>query len=291
MLITEKIKQTSFSPTEHQLVDYILAQRQELKHKTTKQISAETFTNPSMLVRIAKKLGFDGWSELKEVFLEEVRYLDSNFDRIDPNLPFSKDDGCMAIAGKLAQLHQTTISDTLSLIQYDALLNAARLLNQAGHVKVFTLNENRLIVQDFVLRMNRIHKYTSVCMTDTEHIYEAFSCPPDSCAIIVSYTGESSWVRQIIRILKKRGIPVIGMTGFGQSTLTDEADCVLHLTTRERLYSKIASFTITVSINYLLDVLYSCVFADQYDENLKRKIQISKLTDHRKSTSRIMDEN
>lgn len=290
MLIIERMKSTSFSATEKRLIHYILEQRQDLKNKTTRQISIETYTNPSMLVRIAKKLGFDGWTELKEVFLDEVRYLDSNFEQIDPNLPFHAGDSIMAIAGKLAQLNQTTVSDTLSLIQYEPLQQAVQLITRSGNIKIFTISENRLVSQDFALRMNRIQKYTTICMNDTEYLYESFSCNPDSCAIIISYTGESAWINQTINILRKRKISVIGITSIGQSYLSRNADCVLRITTRERLYSKIASFTTTVSISYLLDVLYSCVFAENYEANLKRKIGVSKLTDNRKSSSEIMEE-
>lgn len=290
MLIVEKMKETAFSPTERKLVNYLLEDRQNLKHKTARQIAQETYTNPSMLIRIAKKLGFDGWTELKDAYLEEVRYLDCHFENIDSNLPFSEDDNCMTIAGKLARLHQSTISDSLSLFRYESLQKAIQMINQAANIKLFTKNENQLIVQDFVFRMNRMQKYTTMCSVDSEHIFEAYTCNPDTCAILISYTGDSQWSSNTIRILKKRDIPVIALTGIGHSSLSELADCVLHITTRERLYSKIASFTTTVSINYLLDVLYSCVFAEDYQVNLKRKIQISRLTDTRKTTASIMEE-
>lgn len=290
MLITERFKNTVFSQTESTVVEYLLKERQNLKHKTAKQISAETYTNASMLIRIAKKLGFDGWSGLKEAYLEEIRYLDSHFTDIDSNLPFAEHDNCMAIAGKLAHLNQSTINDSLSLFKYESLSEAIRLMNQSENIKLFTINENQLIAQDFVFRMNRISKYTTLCMVDGEYINEAYTCNPNTCAIIISYTGESIWSSQLAKILKKRRIPIIAITGIGQSILSDQADCVLHITTRERLYSKIASFTTTISINYILDVLYSCVFAQNYQANLKRKIQISKITDHRKTTSQIMEE-
>lgn len=290
MLIIEKMEETAFSATEKELINYILEQKYDIKDKTTKQISVETATNPSMLVRIAKKLGFHGWVELKEAFLEEVRYLESNFESIDANLPFSGTDNYMTIAGKLAQLHQFTISDSLSLLQYENLSKAVQIIAKAENIKIFTHNENGLVAQDFAFRMNRIQKYTTICPIESELIYEAMSCNPNSCAIIISYTGENCAISQMVSILKKRKIPIIAITSIGQGSLSTQADCTLRITTRERLYSKVAGFTVMISISYLLDVLYSCVFALDYERNLEQKIKISRLTDRRKTTSRIMEE-
>lgn len=69
MLLTEKMKEDIFSPSERDIIEYLFKQRENIKDKTTKQISEETYTHPSTLIRIAKKLGYSGWVELKIVFL------------------------------------------------------------------------------------------------------------------------------------------------------------------------------------------------------------------------------
>ncbi|TQB28912.1 MurR/RpiR family transcriptional regulator, partial [Enterococcus faecium] len=60
--------------------------------------------------------------------------------------------------------------------------------------------------------------------------------------------------------------------------------------TRERLYSKISNFTINTSICYLLDVLYSCIFAEEYQKNLNHLIKIVQKVDDRPISSSIMEE-
>lgn len=72
--------------------------------------------------------------------------------------------------------------------------------------------------------------------------------------------------------------------------MSTASDVVLRLTTRERLYSKISSFTINTSISYLLDVLYSCVFAEHYRENLDYLIEVGQKVDTRQISSSIMKE-
>lgn len=69
-----------------------------------KEIADATYTVPSTLIRIAKKLNYDGQNDLKTDFLNECEYLQSHFSNIDTNLPLTNKDTIMSIAGKIATL-------------------------------------------------------------------------------------------------------------------------------------------------------------------------------------------
>ncbi|MGJ7920890.1 MurR/RpiR family transcriptional regulator [Neobacillus sp. LXY-4] len=288
MLLTEKMKEDIFSSSERDIIDYLFKQRENIKDKTTKQISKETYTHPSTLIRIAKKLGYSGWIELKNSFLDEIYYLNSHFSSIDANYPFDEHDSVMTVANKMALLNQTTISDTLSLINYDDLQRATNMLDTAGHIKVFSMNHNLLICYDFKTKMNRIGKHVSLCTVDPQ--FEAVNSNSETCAIVISYSGENEYIIGLLPFLKRKKIPIIALTSIGENTLTKYADCILRITTREKLYSKIGSFTTNDSICFLLDVLYAGVFSKDYKKNLEFKTNISKYFDHRKSSNEVMQE-
>lgn len=290
MLLTEKMRQTRFSNAENTLVDYILKQDLAIKDLTVKEIAEANFVHPSTLIRVAKKLGYNGWLELRDEFLSEQTYLQTYFDDVDANLPFQTNDGLMTIANKIASLERTTINDTLSLLNHDDLQKAKQLLLKSQKIKIFGSNANLLISQDFALKMRRIQKDVVTSQTMGENAYEAFNSQEDTCAILISYTGENSYILQVAEILKRRKAPFIALTSIGDNTLASMSQAVLRMTTRERLYSKIANFTINSSICYLLDVLYSCVFAEDYQKNLNHLIEIGDLVDNRKTSSAIMAE-
>lgn len=288
MLLTEKMKEDLFSPSEQIIIDYMFEGRETIGDKTTKQIADETFTHPSTLIRIAKKLGFAGWLEFKDKFIEEIDYLNRHFKNIDANFPFNEDDNVTTIASKMALLNQMTVEDTLSLINHDELQKAAEYLNKAEEIKVFAQSNNLLICHDFKSHMSRIGKKVNLCSVDQG--YEAASSNEKTCAIVLSYTGETSHIINLLPMLRKRKTPIIAFTSIGNNTLTQYADCIFRITTREKLYSKIGSFSSNGSISFLLDVLYGCVFSKEYQENLDYKISISKYYDHRKSSNKVMEE-
>ncbi|MDY0406724.1 MurR/RpiR family transcriptional regulator [Virgibacillus sp. 179-BFC.A HS] len=207
MLLTEKMKENIFSPSEQAIIHYMFEQRENIQDKTTKQIAEETYTHPSTLIRVAKKLGFHGWMELKNIFMAEMDYLNSHFNDIDANFPFDAHDNVIAIANKMAALNQMTISDTLSLINNETLQKATYLLNEAEEIKIFSLNNNLNICHDFKSQMVRIGKKVDLCMVDQG--YAAASCNAHTCAIVISYTGETSSIINLIPMLKKRKTPII----------------------------------------------------------------------------------
>ncbi|PFT65985.1 MurR/RpiR family transcriptional regulator [Bacillus cereus] len=288
MLLIEKMKEDIFSSSESEIIVYLFKQRENIKDKTTKQISKETYTHPSTLIRIAKKLGYSGWVELKNSFLGEIEYLNSHFSSIDANYPFDDRDSIMTVANKMALLNQTTISDTLSLLNHNDLQRATNMLDEAAHIKVFSMYHNLLICHDFKSKMNRIGKHVSLCTVDPH--FEAVNSNTETCAIVISYSGESEDIVGLLPFLKRKKVPVIALTSIGENTLTKYADCILRITTREKLYSKIGSFSSNESICFLLDLLYACVFSEDYKNNLEYKIRISKYFDHRKSSNKVMQE-
>lgn len=276
MLIRERLERSTFSNSEKVIIDFILKEKMHIKEMTTKDIAQATYTSPSTLIRIAHKMKFKGWNELKEAYLKE-EYLQSHFSNIDANIPFGNDDTIMSIASKIAILKKEAIDDTLSLVRHDDLQRAVQLIKKASSINIFAVSNNGLITQEFAHRMSRIQKKVTICHLQGDLIYSAINIDVNACAIIVSYSGETPILSRVIQALKSNHIPIIGITNIGQNTVSKNADVVLRVCTREKLYSKIATYSTDISFEYILDLLYSCVFALDYDHNLERKIKISQM--------------
>ncbi|MGL9893926.1 MurR/RpiR family transcriptional regulator [Enterococcus mundtii] len=290
MLLKEKLKQINFSPSESEVIRFLQANETTLADRTIQQIAATCYVHPSTLIRIAKKMGFHGWVDFRDAFIAETEYLQGNFQEVDANLPFSENEGIMTIANRIAALERMTIQDTLSLLMHDDLQQAKQLLLRANKIVLFSSDTNTLIAQSFKLKMNRIKQEVTIVPTSGESYYDAYNCQPENCAILISYTGENQMMLRTAEILKEKNVPILSLTSIGESSLSTASDVVLRLTTRERLYSKISSFTINTSISYLLDVLYSCVFAEHYRENLNYLIEVGQKVDTRQISSSIMKE-
>lgn len=292
MLLQEKLKICSFSTSEKQIAEYMLTEQKNIQDKSISEISNETYTSKSTLVRLAKKLNYPGWSALKQDFLEEIDYLEKSTSNIDANFPFSKRDSLMTIANNIAQLEKEAIEDTLSLITHNDLRHSLNILEKATKIHVFAVSSNLNLIDKFQHKMKRIKRDVAIHKLQSEILFDSFSANEHSCAILISYSGETTTLFEVAKLLQQNSIPIILLTSFGDNTLSHIADVVLHISTREKLYTKISSFSTDVAIEYVLDVLYSCIFADDFDKNLETKLSSSKLIerDHFSNTS-ILSEN
>lgn len=288
MILRERFETTDFSSNEQIIVDYILDKKMAIKDMTTKDIAQATYTSPSSLIRIAHKMHFAGWNELKEAYLNEESYLETHFKDIDANIPFKNNDTIMSIASKIAALEKESIEDTLSLITHDDLQKCVQIIRKSSEIQLFAASNNLMITKEFRHNMSRIKKRVNVHSIQSEIIFNAYLADEDSCALVVSYSGETRDLNRCVRALKEKRIPVIAITSIGNNTLSSLADCVLHVTTREKLYSKIATYTTDTAITYLLDVIYSCVFALDYDKNLSLRIDTAKAIESGRSSSSVI---
>ncbi|WP_050635914.1 MurR/RpiR family transcriptional regulator [Candidatus Stoquefichus sp. SB1] len=289
MLITHKIEQTHFSESEAIIVDFILKEGENIKHMSINAIAKETYTSAPLLVRIAKKLGYSGWSEFKEAYLKELDYLYNSCD-IDASIPFVVSDDFTTIAHNISQLQIETIQDTMKLLDHDSLYHAIRLLRDAEEIDLYGVSDKVLLAQQFAQQMFFVHKNAHICLLPGDAKVQATMSNERHCAILISYSGETDFVLRVARILKERKTPFIAITCIADNDLSKMADVTLRISSREMLHTKIGDFATSQSVKCILDILYGCIFSLNYKKNLNDKIQIAKQIDDRVSGYEFIDE-
>ena len=119
----------------------------------------------------------------------------------------------------------------------------------------------------------------NVLITKSDLGLLAHSLQKEDCAILISYSGNSErrLPLKVIPILEEAGVPIIAITGMGDNLLRQHATCVLSMSSRERLYTKISNFATEESINFILNMLYACYFSKDYEKNLDFKTKASRI--------------
>ena len=119
---------------------------------------------------------------------------------------------------------------------------------------------------------------------------EAIMSDSQTCAICISYSGVSNELIETAKLLKNNDVPIIAITSIGENDLSKISNVKLSLTTREKSFSKIAGFSTIESISLVLDILYSCYFASNFDNHFAYKTKVAESTEKRKKTNIIIDE-
>lgn len=283
MLLFQQIEDMAFrhSDARHTIGEFLLTEKQRIENYSMQEIAEKTFTSKSSLVRFAKELGFSGWKEFMKEFLGEIHYEVTHYNDIDPNFPFTEHDSLKDIAYKLCNLQIESILDTADQMNYRHVEKAVSYLIGARNIALFGQAPNTYVGNLFKRKMLTIG--IPVLLYEEDLGILARSLGKEDCAILISYSGnnENRIPMNFIPILKERKVPIIAVTGMGDNLLRRHADCILTMSSRERLYTKIGTFTTEESINYILNLLFAGCFIRNYQNNLEYKIDASKRVEKR----------
>lgn len=291
MLISQKIEDIICSCTDSRAVigKFLLQEQANLERCSMRDIAAATYTSQATLVRFAKRIGFPGWTEFMKAYLREVQYFESRPLDVDFNFPFTSKDGCEQILKTVAKVRRDANRDTINLMSVRELESAAMLLRRADRIMLCSNSANIPLLQMFQQKMLRIGKIVESIGQD-EQAFMAYALTPKDCVIMVSYSGNSEKriPTSLLQPLKERGIPIIGITSMGDNLIRQYADYVFMISTREKLYFKIASFATEESISVILDALYASYFAADYNAHLEHKRQASQRIETRRSRTAVL---
>lgn len=280
-IMTQLEFELDFSNSEKQLSKYILDKGEEILNLSIKELSNRTYTSPATIVRLCHKLGLEGYADFKIKYSAELQFDRQTMHRIDVNFPFTKEDSSYQIASKIASLHQEAIDDTLRLIDFNQLEGAVKAIIKATNIFIFGSGNSILAGLGFQHKMMRIKKLVEVKLIPGEQVFMAYAIKPEDVAIIISYSGETQDIVNAAQLLKKKKTPIIAITSVGDNQLSKFSTYTLNTGSREKIFSKIAPFSSKTSIEYILDLLFSCYFKLNYDCNVKEKISLDKQYDQR----------
>lgn len=291
-MLKQKLIDTHFSTAQESIKNYILDHEHEIQNLSLKDLANKTCVSEATVLRFINKLGFSSYATFKDEFTKEITYLNTYFRNIDPNYPFTENDTIYTISSKITALAKETMDDTFSLITHDSLQMALKLLSNAKNIYLFAISYSLLYGQEFRFNMMRIGKNVQICDQVGEEYFTINLLTKEDCAIFVSYSGERKKLIDIAKKCKQKSVPIIVITNISDNHLKKYADVVLHIFTREKLYSKIGGFSNEYSIKLILDILYACYFAKDYQKHLTTKLDIAKYAEEGKEdiTSDILKE-
>ncbi len=268
--------------------EFVLKEHANLSEFTIADIAAATYTSKASCTRFAQSLGYDGWRPFIREFMSEERYEQAHPAFVNANFPFGADASDSQIIEAVAELTADSVADTVRLLNKGLLARAARYIRDARRVRVFAISPNSYMGGLFCRKLIAVG-IDAGAPASGEFGVNARSLDSRDCAVVISYSGnnpESEPMRQVPILLANK-VPIVAITSDGNNYLRKCANATLTVSSRESLNSKIATLASEASVNYLLDVLFCCVFARDYEKNLEFKLMGSRqLEGERQSADR-----
>lgn len=271
MNLLDQLTKISFTYNEQLIIDFILNHTERVLHMSIYELAKSTNSSTSTIVRLCKKTGVSGFKEFKIKLTRDLELYYQTITNIDANLPFQAKDSDLLISKKIAQLTQETISSTQSQLSNNVLTSCVDSLLQARHIIAIGVSNSFIRLVDFQTKLLRINLYVRLTQLQPEQFYLATNATEKDVALMVSYSGNTAEIVNEASIFKQNKTPIIAITANPDSLLASFATELLLLPNHENTTFNVSTFSSQLAIEYVLNVLYSCIFNRNFEQNYRSK--------------------
>ena len=260
------------SKNERILADYILKHPEDVLKMSSKDLGKECFVSTATVYRLCDKLGLSGFSDLKIKITSSLDdYRKSNED-FNFDFPVNQFQTHYEIIQKIKEDYEQTLNLTANLFSLDQLRLIASAMKKAQIIDVYTSAGNINFALNFQFQMQEIGKQVNVPIDEYQQRLIAASSDENHLAIIITFGGRGILSDILPRILHKVKTPIVLISSYDYTFKDLDPDYQLYISPYENHYKKISSFSTRLSILYILDVLYTCYFKLDYQENIEKKL-------------------
>lgn len=271
MKIFEQFQDSArFTPVEQQIIDYMLEHAQEIYNYQIRILAKETHVSTTTILRLCKKLGFKGYTDFRVKFIEEYTLL-NEIDLIPKTQLISENEIVSSITKKMASYTNSAIEDTRLSFDYAQLNKIITKINQKKTIHFFAFDSNIPLLHTLQPFFMSVGKNCVIPATDNTQFLQATIMDTHDIAIIISKTGYNPRLVEVCKVLRKRKIYTILITGGIRETLSKLVSETIYVSINDS-FLDLGYFVFVSSVQYVLFVLFGALYA----QNIQISSEINK---------------
>ena len=255
---------SSFTTVEKKIADYIFEVGEKMLEKSAQEVASEIGSSSAALVRFSRKLGYDGFSQLKQKLSASYAVHEDDEDYYkevnDSETPSS-------IKNKLKVRVNHMVETTNAALSDDEIMAAVALIDEAESIFVFGIGASSMVAQDIFQKFSRIGK--QVFFIQDAHLFVSSLSISDRKTIFIgiSMKGETKEVIELARVVRGMEIPIIAITSREESTLGQMSDYILHSVSGEDYQMRTAATMSLMAQLYVVDILFYMFVSEHFTES------------------------
>ena len=259
----------SMTPLESEIASYILNNKDAVTKLKIQELADILFISKSAIHRFVKKIGFNGFNDLKVSIAKENADLLENNSYINVNYPFQAKDNPRQIAFKLLELYEKAIKDTFEYVDLDQIKAVSQLIDSAEVIDVYTHAHNSNIAENFQDKMLTIGRSVNCPSSFYNQRLTVLASDQKHVAIILSYSGNATFILPIVKKLYEKGVKVIQIGKAGSNYYSQYVTYHLSISDSENNRDRMSQFSSHIAMQYIMDVLYGCIYNVRRKKNTK----------------------
>lgn len=250
----------SLNEQEQKVGQYVLDHPDEVIRLSMSELAQRCAVSDTTVFRFCRKMQLEGYQELKiRLALELEPGHAPIYSRVAANDPL-RDAARKVIAADLKALE-----DTLSVLDFDRLEEAADALLAARRVDIYGSGGGAIVALELQYKLMRVG-VRAVPHTDAEmQVISATLLTSADAAIAISHSGESEDLLHALEVAKQTGARTVAITNHPASPLAQLADISLRTAAEEALAHGYPLGARIAQVG-LIDVLYTSMALKRQQE-------------------------
>lgn len=246
---------------EGQIARYLLAREATISELSISEVARTHEVSEAMIVKLAKRLGFSGYKDLKRKL-----GLYSRLPTTEMFEELSEGDTTEQVVNKLFRTSIQALEETLSVLSVADVDRAVELVLKARQAELYGVGGSAAIAKDASHKFLRIG--CRLVAYEDAHLMamSASLLGAGDVVIAISHSGQTSAVLAASRLAQANGAKVVALTNHLMSPLGREADVVLQSTSRGSILTGENAASRIAQLN-IVDVLFVCVAQRKQDES------------------------
>jgi DNA-binding MurR/RpiR family transcriptional regulator len=243
----------SLSNSEEKLAAFILHSPTSLRDLSSQKLAATVGVSQSSVVKFAQKLNYKGYPALKLAILDDISNAKADHQKLHGSIRV--DDDYITMSNKLVQSKIAVLQQTQSLNDQKAINQSVDMLLQAKRVMLTGLGGSALVAKDFCFKLQKLG--ISAMSEVDGHAQLALVNTLDSHDLVfaLSESGATREVVNVVKQAKENSTPIISITKFGKTAVSNMADIKLY-SVAEEASTRISSILARTAQELIIDVLF-----------------------------------
>ncbi|RLQ96590.1 MurR/RpiR family transcriptional regulator [Falsibacillus albus] len=242
-----------YSPAEQSVANFVLEHPEEVLSMTTKQLAAACQSSEATIIRFCKRIGINSFKGLKIEIAKEVSLEGNQHDETASPLQF--EDDLVTVVSKVTAKTIQALNNTKNLVSIEQLDQAVCAMHEAERIYVFGAGGSSLVANDLTQKLLRID--FSVFQSNDIHVQMmmAANMTERDILFVVSTSGKTREILQLLSIAKEKGTSTILLTQHGKSPAKRMADILLSISNEEQNI-RIGTMTARIAQLAVIDILF-----------------------------------
>ncbi len=253
------------SPSERQVVNFILNNPSEAANMGVVEIAQRTYTSTSTVMRVSKKLDMDSFIDFRIQLAADINeYLESSV-MYTAQTQIEKNDSLESIIDKVSSNNARAAIDAKNLNDTAVIQKVITMMGDAKQLDFYGTGVSNLIAKDALMKALRLGLRATAYSYYSEMAIISKTSTKEHLAFFISYTGQTADTLSIAKNIQQLGVPSISITSMTDNPLIELCSVNLFVDSFESVY-RVGGMSSRISTLNILDILFTAYINSNYKE-------------------------